>query len=179
MNRRQMVRGCAALGGTAWMTGLAERLARAAEEQPAARPKSLLMIWLQGGPSQLETFDPHPGTLIGGDVRAISTSIPGVEIADTLPATAEVLHHATLVRSLVSKEGDHERATYHVKTGWRPDPTVVHPSIGAILCHQSSENLEIPRHISILASQWPARGGYLGPAYDAFQIGDPANPIPN
>lgn len=161
------------------LTGLAERLARAAEQQPGQRPKSLLFLWLQGGPSQLETFDPHPGSYIGGDVKAIATSVPGLEIAENLPATAEQMHLATLIRSVVSKEGDHERATYHLKTGWRPDPTVVHPAIGSIVCHQSSDNLEIPRHISINAGQWPPRGGYLGPSLDAFQTGDPQNPIPN
>jgi uncharacterized protein (DUF1501 family) len=55
----------------------------------------------------------------------------------------------------------------------------VHPSIGAIICHQGENNIEIPRHVSIVPGQWPARGGYLGPSYDAFQIGDPAQPIPN
>jgi hypothetical protein len=138
-----------------------------------------LILWLQGGPSQLETFDPHPGTKSGGDVKSISTTLPGIEIADSLPATAEQLHLVTLVRSLVSKEGDHERASYHLKTGWRPDPTVVHPALGSIVCHQSPGASELPRHISILASQWPSRGGYLGPAFDPFQIGDPALPIPN
>lgn len=177
LNRRGLLTGTAAAGGI-WLTQFAERLARAAE-QPAARPKSLLMIWLQGGPSQLETFDPHPGSLIGGDVRGINSSIAGIQLADSLPATAEQLQHATLVRSVISKEGDHERATYHVKTGWRPDPTLVHPSIGSVVCYQSEDNLEIPRHISILPTQWPARGGYLGPGLDAFQIGDPAQKIPN
>ncbi len=179
LTRRRLFQAGGAAASGLWLTHFAEQLARAAEDSSAGRPKSLLMIWLQGGPSQLETFDPHPGTLIGGDTRAISTSVPGVSIADTLPATAEQLHRACLVRSVISKEGDHERATYHVKTGWRPDPTVVHPSIGSIVCHQSEGNIEIPRHVSILPSQWPARGGYLGPSYDAFQIGDPAQPIPN
>ncbi|MCA9132655.1 MAG: DUF1501 domain-containing protein, partial [Planctomycetales bacterium] len=179
-NRRRYLAGmsAAALSGL-WLTRFAERLARAAEAKPSEHPKSLLILWLQGGPSQLETFDPHPGTTIGGEVRGISTSIPGVQIADTLPATAEQLRHTTLIRSLVSKEGDHERATYHLKTGWRPDPTLVHPAIGSIVCHQSPNNIEIPRHISVLPTQWPARGGYLGPSYDAFQIGDPLAPIPN
>ncbi len=175
--RRSLVKSSALAAGGLWLTQLAERLAIAGEK--ASQPKSLLMIWLQGGPSQLETFDPHAGTRIGGDVKAISTTIKGIEIADTMPATAEQLHHACLVRSMISKEGDHERATYHLKTGWRPDPTVVHPSIGAVLCHQSPNNIEIPRHISIVPSQWPARAGYLGPSLDAFQIGDPADPIPN
>lgn len=183
LNRRGLLQ-TATVAGAGWLTGLAEHLARAADSKPGERPKSLLILWLQGGPSQLETFDPHPGSWIGGDTKAISTSLPKVELADCLPATAEQLHHATLVRSLVSKEGDHERASYHVKTGWRPDPTLVHPSIGAVLCHESARipgeaPLEIPRHISILSGEWPARGGYLGPSYDAFQIGDPADGIPN
>lgn len=183
LNRRTLLQ-TSTIAGAGWLTGLAEHLARASDAAPGQRPKSLLILWLQGGPSQLETFDPHPGSWIGGDTQAISTSIPNVEIADCLPATAEQLRHATLIRSLVSKEGDHERASYHVKTGWRPDPTLVHPSIGAVLCHESAraateESLEIPRHVSIVAGEWPARGGYLGPSYDAFQIGDPADGIPN
>lgn len=80
---------------------------------------------------------------------------------------------------MVSKEGDHERATYNMKTGWRPDPTLLHPSIGSVLCHNSTQNLEIPRHVSILSGQWPSRGGYLGSQFDAFQLGDPKNPLPN
>ncbi len=178
MNRRRVLQASACAGGSL-LTGLAERLAQAAETQPTSRPKSLLFLWLQGGPSQLETFDPHPGTWIGGETQAISTSIPKVQIAESLPATAEQLHLATLVRSVISKEGDHERASYHVKTGWRPDPTLVHPSIGAVLCSQSPSNIEIPRHISILSGKWPARGGYLGPSLDAFQTGDPNLGIPN
>ncbi len=178
MNRRRWAQATAAGVGGLWLTHFAERLAIASDKK-SSRPKSLLMIWLQGGPSQLETFDPHAGKKIGGSVKAISTSLKGVEIADTMPATAEQLHRACLVRSVVSKEGDHERATYHLKTGWRPEPTIVHPSIGAVLCHQTENNIEIPRHISIMPSQWPARGGYLGPSNDAFQIGDPAEPIPN
>ena len=179
--RRDVLKASAMVSGGLWLTRLAEQLAIASEkaDDKQKQTKSLLMIWLQGGPSQLETFDPHAGTKIGGDVKAISTALKGIELADTMPATAEQLHHACLIRSMISKEGDHERATYHLKTGWRPDPTVVHPAIGSVLCHQSPNNIEIPRHISILPSQWPARAGYLGPSLDAFQIGDPAEPIPN
>jgi hypothetical protein len=178
LNRRRLLQSSAWVGSS-WLTGVAESLALGAERDQRARPKSLLFLWLQGGPSQLETFDPHPGTWIGGESKSIATSIPHVEIADVLPATAEQLHLATLVRSVVSQEGDHERASYHLKTGWRPDPTLVHPSIGAIVCRQSESNVELPRHISILSGQWPARGGYLGPSFDAFQTGDPAEGIPN
>jgi len=132
-----------------------------------------------GGPSQLETFDPHPKTLIGGDVKGLTTSIPNIQFADSLPQLSERAKHLTIIRSMVSKEGDHERATYHIKTGWRPAPTLIHPSIGAVVCHQLSDSVEIPRHISILPGAWPARGGYLGSQFDAFQAGDPSTPLPN
>jgi hypothetical protein len=175
----------ATLGGVS-ITSLAEALAKAGEsprevdgKPTPGKARSLIVLWMQGGPSQLDTFDPHAGSMIGGEARAIETSIKGASIADSLPATAEILKHATLIRSILGKEGDHERATYQMKTGWRPDPTIVHPSLGSILCHQTKDSLEIPRHISILSGQWPARGGYLGGEYDAFKSGDPANRVPN
>ena len=148
LNRRDLCRGIAGGIGGLGLTQLGETLALASDSSDQ-RPKSLIVLWLQGGPSQLETFDPHPGSLTGGDVASIATTVKGLQIANSLPATAEQMHRATLVRSIVSKEGDHERATYHLKTGWRPDPTVVHPSIGSIACYKSERNIEIPRHVSI------------------------------
>src|SRR5262245_51901693 len=97
--------------------------------------RSLIVLWLEGGPSQLETFDPHPGTRIGGRAGAIATSTPGVEIASLYPGLASRMDRMSLIRSLVSKEGDHERATHAVMTGYRPDPTVDHPSLGALALH--------------------------------------------
>ncbi|GAG26996.1 unnamed protein product, partial [marine sediment metagenome] len=144
-----------------------------------ARPKNVILLWLDGGPSQLETFDPHPGGKIGGEVKAIDSSARGLQISDLLPQTAEQMHLASLVRSVTSKEGDHERAVYNVKTGYRPDPTLRHPSIGAVLCHADNAHGDIPRHISIVPGAWPARGGYLGAAFDAFKINDPAGPVPD
>ena len=81
----------------------------------------------------------------------------------------------SVVRSLVSKEGDHERGTYLMKTGYRPDPTVEHPSHRRDLPATSfpSAATEIPRHVSILPGQWPGRGGFLGGQFDAFQAVDP------
>ncbi len=89
----------------------------------------------------------------------------------------------SLVRAITSKEGDHERAIYNIKTGYRPDPTLVHPSIGSVVCHElNSEvdrNVDIPRHISILPANSPGRGGYLGDSYDAFKVFDPNQQIPD
>jgi len=187
LNRRSLLKATALLGGASWMTTVAERLARAQESKPRdQQPLSLIVLWLAGGPSQMETFDPQYAEAVakgdegvGGQVKAIKTRASGVEIGEGLPLLADHMDKIALVRSVVSKEGDHERATYNVKNGYRMDPTLVHPSLGAILCHETQDNVEIPRHISIIPNQWPARGGYLGDQFDAFKTFDPIGPIPD
>ncbi len=171
----------AGLAGLNWLTPVGHLLARAAEKDDKRRPaQSIILLWMQGGPSQLETFDPHPGTEIAGGTRATDTAARGVQLAAGFGNLAEEMGSVALVRSVMSKEGDHERGTYLMKTGYRPDPTVIHPSIGAVCCHElPGEKTEIPRHISILPSQWPGRGGFLGDEYDAFKTGDPIEKVPN
>ncbi len=173
MNRRDLLRAAAGLGLSFALPAMD---LRAANRRGDERPKSLLIVWLAGGPSQLETWDPHPGTKIGGPTKAIPTSIPDVQIADLFPQVAEQLHHLSVIRSLVSKEGDHDRATYLVKTGYRPDPTVRHPAVGAIVAHElPNEKLEIPPVISLGYDNHPSRGGFLGSRYDALRIYDPGS----
>jgi uncharacterized protein (DUF1501 family) len=180
IHRRTLLKAAGA-SGLCWLTPLAERLARAAEKAPRGAPaQSVILLWLQGGPSQLETFDPHPGKAIAAGTKAIPTSVKKIQFAEGMEQTAELMDSLAVVRSVVSKEGDHERATYNVKTGYRPDPTLVHPSIGAVVAHQLPVGkTEIPRHVSILSGAWPGRGGYLGDQYDAFKTFDPAGPIPD
>ena len=176
--RRYSRRTMLGAGGGLFMASLAKRLA-VANERRAGIPKNVILLWMEGGPSQLETFDPHPGGRVGGEVDAIDTTVKGLQISNLLPRTAEQMHRVSLVRSVTSKEGDHARAVYNMKSGFRPDPTLKHPSIGAIVCHSDDRGADIPRHVSIMPGAWPARGGYLGAAYDAFKIFDPANPVPN
>lgn len=176
-SRRDVLQLAAGLGVSFFLPGL---YGRAAEARGTERPSSLITLWLGGGPSQLETWDPHPGTRIGGDTGSIGTKVPGLAIADLYPRMAEQIHEMTVIRSMISKEGDHERGTYLFKTGYRPDPTLIHPSIGAILTHElPAEGVEIPRHFSIVSSQWPARGGFLGDDFDAFKIADPRSKLQN
>ena len=173
LSRRALLR-AAGLGGVAWLTPLTHMIGQAQEKEASqASAKSVIILWLAGGASQLETFDPHPGKEIAGDTGAIKTSVKGVEIAEGLPQVAEVMEELTLVRSMFSQEGDHERGTFNVKTGYRPDPTMVHPSIGAVICNELPvDGVDIPRHVSILPGQWPARGGHLGADLDAFKVYD-------
>lgn len=166
-------------GGALMMSSIARRLAwaDATGVTDSARPRNVILLWCEGGPSQLETFDPHPGGKYGGDAKSIATTVPGLEISDLLPRTAEQMHLAALVRSVTSKEGDHERAVYNIKTGYRPDPTLRHPSVGAVLCQASESGADIPRHISIVPGNSPGRGGYLGSRFDAFKVNDPSGPV--
>lgn len=167
-SRRDFLRAVSALGLSFSLPALD---LRAADRRGTERPKSLLLIWLAGGPSQLETWDPHPGTEIGGEVKAIPTTLSGVQIADLYPQVAEQLHHVSVIRSLVSKEGDHERGTYLMKTGYRPETTLVHPSIGAIISHELPESkLEIPQYVALGNQPFNPRAGYLGDQFDPYRI---------
>ncbi|MGL4422954.1 MAG: DUF1501 domain-containing protein [Gemmataceae bacterium] len=178
LSRRQLLQ----LGAVSasWLTPAATMLARAAERDKKAPAQSIIILWMQGAPSQLETFDPHPGAYISGGTKAIPTAAKGVQLAEGLERTAEQMADVTLIRSMTSKEGDHDRGTYTMKTGYRPDPTILHPSLGAICCHELPKGgTDIPRHISILPGEWPARGGFLGDRLDAFRMDDPAGPVPD
>jgi uncharacterized protein (DUF1501 family) len=178
--RRHFLR-LAGMAGLSWLTPVGYLLARQTERRREHEPaRSVILVWLAGGPSQLETFDPHPGAAIAGGTRGIATAVKGIQLAQGLEHLAEHMGSVSLIRSLVSKEGDHERGTYLMKTGYRPDATVVHPSIGSICCHHLPVGqVEIPRHVSILPGKWPSRGGFLGDQYDAFKTGDPARKVPD
>ena len=177
IHRRDVLRVAAGLGLSFLLPALDLRAARRRGNE---RPKSLITLWLAGGPSQLETWDPHPAGKVGDTFRAIPTRTPELQISELYPRVAEQIDSLSVIRSLVSKEGDHERGTYHLKTGYRPDPTVIHPAVGAIAAHELPEpSIEIPQYVSLGAGQWPGRGGYLGAAFDAFKVFDPGRNISN
>jgi Protein of unknown function (DUF1501) len=181
LNRRSLLR-LAGLSGLSWLTPLATCLAREAEKKHAPA-KSVILLWLEGAPSQLETFDPHPGSEIAYGSLARKTKSPLIKLGDGFEQLAEQMDAVSVVRALTSDEGDHERAIYNIKSGFRPDPTLVHPSIGSVICHQfeaaDSKLVDIPRHVSILPGGQPGRGGYLGDQYDAYKIGDPVQSLPD
>lgn len=180
LHRRDTLRLMCA-GGASWLTGLGTRLAIASEQAPRREPAgAVIMLWLAGGPSQLETFDPHPGSDIAAGSTAIGTRAKGVQLAAGLERLADQLDVVSLVRSLHSREGDHERGVYLTKTGYRPDPTLTHPTLGAVICRQLPDiKLDIPTHVSLLPNEQSSWGGYLGAQYDAFRLGEPGGKLPD
>lgn len=154
--------------------------AKAAARRRDERPKSLITLWMNGGMSQLETWDPHPGTPSGGEVGDIATTAKDIRISDMLPQMAEQMHSCLLIRSLTSKEGDHERGSLFVKTGYRPEPTLKYPTLGAIAAHELPDSrLEIPQHVSLASDRTVPEGGYLGNQWDAFRVFNPGDDMAN
>jgi uncharacterized protein (DUF1501 family) len=180
--RRQLLRigtSAAALGAffpalpRLWADG-----AGAAAVPGFGRAKQVVFLYMIGGPSHFETFDPKPGTTTGGPTRTVATAIAGVEIADSLPGLAKRMGRIALVRGMTSKEGNHDRARYLVHTGYAPQPTVVHPSLGAMLSKEKGrDDAELPEYVSIGG---PGVGaGYLGVHHAPFVVLDPRQPIAN
>src|SRR5213082_3220137 len=98
------------------LSGWLEGLADAAAGHPM-RKRACILLWMNGGPSQMDTFDLKPGHPNGGPFREISTAVPGIKISEHLPRLARHMDRLALVRSMSSKEGDHREASYYAHTG--------------------------------------------------------------
>ncbi|HZZ70654.1 MAG TPA: DUF1501 domain-containing protein [Pirellulales bacterium] len=134
--------------------------------------KSVILLWMQGGPSQFETFSPKPGHANGGETKAISTAVSGIEIAESYPNLAKQMQDVAIIRSMTSKEGSHPRATFLLHTGYLPTATVKFPSLGAIAAHELAEKAcELPSFVRIGGrSGTGGGGGFYGSEFDPFVV---------
>ncbi len=140
------------------------------------RGKSMILLWMQGAPSQFETFDPKPGTPEGGETRAIKTNVPGIEIAHDWTETAKVMDHVSLIRSMTNKEGNHQRASYQLHTGYVPSGSVKHPSLQANVAQQIADpTSDLPSVVSVGGGRrgGSAGAGFLGVDYEPFTVDQP------
>jgi hypothetical protein len=129
----------------------------------------VIVVWLAGGPSTLDIWDPKEGRENGGPTKAIETSVKGIQYADNMPTVAKVAEHVAVVRSMVSREGSHERGRYLLHTGYIPTGTVVHPSMGSITAlEMGNKKLDLPNFISLGGSTDGA--GFLPPEYNPFVV---------
>jgi hypothetical protein len=169
LNRRDWLRGAAALAAAAsspgWFTQLA---AQAATD--SARKRSCILLWMAGGPSQIDTFDLKPGTDNGGPFREIETATPGVRFSEHLPQLARHTKRLAIVRSMQTKEGDHGRATAHLHTGYLPQASIRFPSLGALVSNElSADAADLPGFVSVNSqgafTQPSAAAGFLGPRH--------------
>ena len=145
-------------------------------EDVVPRAKNCIVLFMSGGASQLDTFDPKPGTENGGPFAAIPTSAKGIKISEHLPNVAEQAHHLSIIRSMISREGNHERARYLLHTGYAPGGAVRHPTLGSLTSYYLEDNTsDLPSCVNINAPTYT--GGFLGATHDPFIVKDPMRPV--
>jgi hypothetical protein len=145
-----------------------------------AGQKRVLNIFLHGGVSQLETWDPKPNTDTGGPFRTIPTSVTGVHICELLPYTAQQMHHLSIVRSLDTKNNDHGRGVVEMTTGHKRTVGTDFPHLGAVASKAlMPESFSLPGHILVRSSPGKRNvesefhgAAYLGPRYASMAIYD-------
>jgi len=174
--RRTLLKGAAGALGTLGFNGMLR--AEAANELASAQ-KRVVVFWLSGGVSQLETWDPKPGTNTGGPVQAIATSVPGVHICEMLPHTARQMHHMALVRGVNTAEDDHGKGAYIMLTGHRETPGFDYPYIGpAFASLLAPPGSPLPGYIHVNGGGNAKEASFLGPRFAPVGLADgkpPAN----
>ena len=145
--------------------------------------KSCILIWLDGGPSHLETFDlkPDAPAEVRGPLGSIATKLPGVRISECLPQTAAMLDKLAVIRSMTSPLGEHNFGTHYLMTGYRPTPVLEYPTFGAVTAHLRSQTGILPPHMAVpnfrVGGGKLTGGGYLPSPTRPFSVGgDPAKP---
>jgi hypothetical protein len=185
VNRRDFLRSGAYAGGLLVTTSFlgstvgAQRAApnRAAPERNS-KIRSVILLYMEGGPSQFETFDPKPGATNGGPTKAIETEVPGFTPSEHLPHIAKRAKDLLLIKSMHTREGNHSRGSYLMRTGNAPNPTVKHPSLGSIVAHEMGKpDFDLPNFVKLRGAPFPA--GYLGVDYNPFVISRPGARIEN
>jgi uncharacterized protein (DUF1501 family) len=118
---------------------------------PPARARSCILIWLDGGPSHLETFDPKPDAPaeVRGPLGVVRSSVPGIVLSDALPRIATRLDRVTLIRSVTSPLGEHNFGTHYLLTGYRPTPALEYPVVGSVVAHLDRGPRVLPAHVAV------------------------------
>jgi hypothetical protein len=166
---RRLAWGAGAVGVLGWkdlVIGQADELRK--------QGLACILLWMGGGPSQFETFDPKPGTSTGGPTRAIPTAVPGIQIAAGWERLAAEMADVAVIRSMTHKEGEHERASYQLHTGYTPTPAVKHPTLGSLVVSEMApRETELPQFVRIGSYSAGIGPGLLGPGLAPFNVPTP------
>ena len=175
-SRRDLFRiAAASLGGISCSPWLPKLAMAAGSRRP---PKACILLWMAGGPSQMETLSPKPGHSNGGPTKAISTAVPGIELSQNLPGLAEQMKDVALIRSMKTREGDHGRATQLMMTGYRPMGGMTdYPVFGSLVSHRlKPSDSPLPGFVSIAPFRLANLGsGFLGPDHSPLVVSGASN----
>ncbi len=177
--------GMLSMAGLSLADVLRAETAAAAQGKPTHRENSVIILWMRGGPSQHETWDPKPDAPIDyrGAFGATKTNVPGINICDLLPLSAQCMDKWSIIRSLNHHDAGHSAGDQICFTGYdagrNPDENV-HPSCGSIVMKQlQHKNPKLPAYVVIPRQVPGTDAAYLGPAYRPFEtLADPAREGP-
>ncbi len=175
VSRRSFLQG--ATGGALGMLGFGNMVHARAAQQLQSRHKQVVVFFLRGGVSQLETWDPKPNTDTGGPFQTIATSAPGIHICELLPYTAQQMHHLSLVRGINTKENNHAKGAYIMETGHPETPGFQYPYLGSAFSYLlSPPESPLPGYISIGGGGSSRESSFLGPRFAPLSLSDAKAP---
>jgi hypothetical protein len=150
----------------------------ASSGQPAKSPRAqaCILLWLEGGPSQVDTWDPKPNS----SFRPIPTNVPGIQVSELLPGVARHMDKLSIIRSMRSEEIDHAHAWHYAMTGHRPTPAMEFPSLGSIISKELGSRNSLPPHVfepqheSNRQFEDYFKAAFLGAMYNPMVVPDPS-----
>jgi hypothetical protein len=176
MNRRSFLHTLTAATGAVSVSGWMAPFAHAASQDPN-RKRSCILLWMNGGPATIDMWDLKPGHANGGPIKEISTNVPGIKIGEHLPTVAKFMDKMAILRGMSTREGDHERATYLMRTGQLPQGPINYPTFGSLVSKEIGDpKNELPNFISIASRRFffqndASSPGFLGPNYAPLVVG--------
>ncbi len=167
-----------AIGSTA--TAAAKTPLRIEGDPEGARAKSVIYLYMSGGMSHIDTFDPKPGAETQGPVEALDTSADDIQVSEFFPKMAKQMHNVSVINSLNSTQGAHQQGRYYMHTSYALRGTIQHPDMGALSAyHLGKINKGLPANVKIGSGSNGLGGGFLESKYAALPIGDPEAGLQN
>ena len=167
---RSMAFGAAGVGVLGFKDALAVHAAELRKQGMAC-----ILLFLRGGPSQFETFDPKPDHANGGATKVIDTTLTGVKLAEPWTNLAKVMKDVTLIRSMTNKEGEHQRAVYQLHTGYAPAGGIKHPTFGAVVASElGPKEFDLPHFVSVGNRGATIGSSFLGMKFAPFVVPNPS-----
>ncbi|HEY0712917.1 MAG TPA: DUF1501 domain-containing protein [Polyangia bacterium] len=168
-SRRSLLR--SGLGAT-----LAAGFADRAFAANSPRARAVILLYMAGGPSHIDTFDLKPGRPTGGPFRPARTAASGIQISEHLPRLGRAMKQIALIRSLTSKEGNHDRARHLMHTGYAPAGGVDHPAFGSVVSEARAQpSHTLPGYVAIGGPGQDS--GFLSAAHSPFPVKNPQKPV--
>ncbi|HEY1189316.1 MAG TPA: DUF1501 domain-containing protein [Gemmata sp.] len=170
LSRRDCLRLSAAGAVGVSQSGWLQALAAGATDDPK-RHKSVILLWMNGGPATIDLWDLKPGSATGGPFKEIEAA-PGMKISEHLPNLAKRGKELALIRSMATREGDHQRARIVGLTGYTPTGAIQFPALGALVAHEFDDpKADLPGFVSIGGRAGGIGGGFLGPRFGPLVVG--------